>query len=80
MAKISGYRSDQIRNLPTAPPYQGFEADWFYINGAFGMVAEVGVQFKPPESDIAPEVERNYKSYLLFIDEAPLQNLKGPGK
>lgn len=77
MATYSQYKSDQISGIQTAPPPYGFEADWFYANGAFGMVAEVGVQFRPPASDIEPEVTRNYRSYTLFIDEAPVVTLKG---
>jgi hypothetical protein len=76
MATYAQYKSDQIRNVQTAPPYHGFEADWFYLNGALGMVAEVGIQFRPPVSDIQPEINRNYKSYLLFISEAPMVKLK----
>lgn len=76
MAELARYRPDQIRNIGTAPPYHGFEADWFYANGAFAMVAEVGEQFKPPDSDIQPEVTRNYKAYMLFIEEAPVVELK----
>lgn len=76
MAEFARYRSDQIRNVGTALPYHGFEADWFYANCAFAMVAEVGEQFKPPDSDIQPEITRNYKAYMLFIEEAPVVELK----
>jgi hypothetical protein len=72
MGEMARYRSEQINNIQTAPPYHGFEADWFYANGAFGMVAEVGMEFTPSATEIAPEVNRNYRPYLLFIEEAPL--------
>lgn len=76
MATLSNYKAFQIRKLNTAPPYQGFEADWFYTNGAFGIVCEFGQQFIPPSSAIEQEVNRNYPAFLLFIEEAPVTNLK----
>lgn len=76
MGKLSGYKVVQIRKINTAPPYRGFEADWFYMNGAFAIVCEFGQQFMPPSSMIEPEVNRNYLAYLLFIEEAPVVNLK----
>lgn len=75
MANLANYSSSNIRSIRTAQPYHGFEADWFYENGAFAIVSEVSLDFKPAESTIAPEVERNYKAYLLFIEEAPVVNL-----
>lgn len=72
MGKLSGYKIYQIRRINTAHPYHGFEADWFYMNGAFGIVAEFGQKFMPASSAIEPEVNRNYPAYLLFIEEAPL--------
>lgn len=76
MGRLSGYKAFQIRRLRTAPPYRGFEADWYYMNGAFGMVCEFATSFKPPASMIEPEVNKNYQAFLLFIEEAPLARLK----
>ena len=71
MASLARYQIKQIHEIQTAQPYRGFEADWFYENGAFAIVAEVGLEFIPPESTIIGEVERNYDAYLLFVNEAP---------
>lgn len=78
MGQLTGYRPTSISGIQTAPPYHGFEADWFYYNGCFAMVTEFGQTKRPPASDIAPEVQKTFRAFVLFIEEAPLVKVNPP--
>ena len=71
MKELSGYRHVQL-NGKSAPPYHGYELDWFHQHGAFAIVNEVGSNFRARRSEIAKETNNNYEAMLLFIREAPL--------
>lgn len=71
MSKTSGYRYEQLLRQ-SAPPYYGYETDWYYRNGAFAFVNEIGTSFEARGSEIKTEVDKNYKAFIVFIREAPL--------
>ena len=70
MAVSSEYEPQHIYGH-SAPPYYGYEVDWFHKWGAFSIVTEIGNSFDR-ESEIRSQIDRCYESFLVFIDEAPL--------
>lgn len=70
MSKFNGYKVVQCRKVPTALPYRGFEIDWFYRQGTFSTVVEIGHEFKPNKLQIPVEVNKNFDSYMYFIRNA----------
>lgn len=76
MGQMSSYKVDRACNM-YARPILGSEVDWYYRNGAFAIVMEVGThQRKPSLPEIQSEFQRTYKSVLLFIQEAPVVEIK----
>lgn len=58
-------------------PIYGGELDWYYRQGSFAIVIEMGThQHIPTINDIQSEFNATYKAVLLFIKEAPLIKLK----
>ena len=71
MKTTSGYKYVQLYKH-SAPPYYGYEVDYFFNKGSLSIVNEIGQNFKAEKNEIAIEVENNYRSFLTFIEEAPL--------
>lgn len=71
MSALSGYEYEKLYRQ-SAPPYYGYEEDWYYQNGAFSMVNEIGSRFEANREEIAREVKINQKVIELFIQEATL--------
>jgi len=71
MKTTSGYGYVQLYRQ-SAPPYHGYEVDYFFNKGALSIVNEIGRNFKAEKEEISTEVKNNYKSFLTFIEEAPL--------
>lgn len=58
-------------------PIYGTEVDWYYRNGAIGIVCEFGTHQRiPSRSDIEDEHKRTYQAFLHFVKEAPLVEVK----
>lgn len=70
MKSVSGYNHEQLLRQ-SAPPYYGYEVDWFHKHGAFAVVNEIGDHFQPSKNEIANEVKTNVPVLKIFIDEAP---------
>lgn len=79
MGRDSGYHFEQLRRQ-SAPPYYGYEADWYHKHGAFSIVTEIGRSFQARHSEVVGETPGNYKSFLTFIKEAPLVMSRQPSK
>jgi hypothetical protein len=71
MASLTGYKAEQLLRQ-SAPPYYGYEVDWYYKNGAFAFVNEIGTRFEAYGAEIKVETEKNYKAFLIFIEKAPV--------
>jgi predicted deacylase len=71
MASVTGYKYEQLLRQ-SAPPYYGYEADWYYKNGALAFVNEIGTRFEATGPEIRTEVEKNYKAFMIFINKAPV--------
>jgi len=71
MGELSGYRHVRLHGR-SAPPYYGYEIDWFHKHGACAIVNEVGTRFGARRDEIERETTNNYEATLLFIKEAPL--------
>ena len=72
MAKVTGYSPHQFRPGESAPPDYGYEADWFYKNGALAIVNEIGSSFDAHKDEIAREADVNLKAFIIWIREAPI--------
>jgi len=71
MANLSNYRLLRACEV-YGTPIIGGELDWFYKNGAFVVVFELGThQNIPTKEEIDYERNRTWKSFLLFLEEAP---------
>lgn len=71
MANLSNYRLLRACEI-YGTPIIGGELDWFYKNGAFVVVFELGTHQKiPTKEEIDYERNRTWKSFLLFLEEAP---------
>lgn len=58
-------------------PIYGAEMDWYYKNGAFGVVCEYGTHQRiPTPEEIKSEFDRTFKAVLKFIEKAPVVELK----
>jgi len=58
-------------------PIYGTEVDWYYRNGAAGIVMEFGTHQRIPSvSDIKTEFDRTYKAVLHYYDKAPLMKIR----
>ncbi len=58
-------------------PIFGTEVDWYYRNGSFPIVMEVGTHQRIPTTpEIQDEYRRTWTAFLYFIKEAPMVNLK----
>lgn len=76
MAQMSDYKIDRACNL-YGKPILGSEVDWYYRNGAFAIVMEIGThQEKPTKDQIASEFIRTWESVKHFLKEAPLVEIK----
>lgn len=76
MAEMSDYKIDRACNLYGKPIF-GTEIDWYYRNGAFAIVMEIGThQEKPTQEQINTEFNRTWESVKYFIKEAPLVEIK----
>lgn len=54
-------------------PIHGTEVDWYYRNGAFSIIMEMGNHQRIPEySETKGEFDRTFKAVLYFIDKGPL--------
>jgi len=71
MCGESGYEWEQLLRQ-SAPPYYGYEADWYHKHGAFAFVNEIGHNFAARQPEIESETKANYKAFLIYIREAPL--------
>lgn len=71
MKQASRYNYVQLHKQ-SAPPYYGYEVDYFFYKGSFSIVNEIGMNFRAEKTEIVREVEDNYPSFLIFIEEAPL--------
>jgi hypothetical protein len=72
MASMANYRMDRACNMYNRPIH-GSEVDWYYRNGAFAIVMELGThQQRPSVNDIQSEYNRTWAAVKLFIQEAPL--------
>jgi hypothetical protein len=71
MSRLSRYGIKQACYVYGRPIY-GTEMDWYYRNGAVGMVIEYGIhQRKPTNSEIKTEFDKTFEAVLYFMDEAP---------
>jgi hypothetical protein len=71
MSRVTGYRAEQTYRQ-SAPPYFGYEADWFHKHGAMAIVNEIGTNFVAIPDEVRHEVEVNLKAFKIWIREAPL--------
>ena len=72
MSKVSKYKINQTCFNYNRPIF-GTEVDWYYRNGAFSVVMEVGThQIRPSIKEIKEEFERTWKAVQIFIEKAPL--------
>lgn len=79
MSNMSNYNLKYCSKLYGTPIF-GSEVDWYYRNGAFAIVAEFGShQNKPTIKQIQEEFERTWASFKLFLEEAPLIEIKTTG-
>lgn len=70
MADVAKYKIDKACNLYTKPIH-GTDVDYFYKNGAFSIVMEIGTHQVPPTLDqTKSEFERTWESILLFLEES----------
>lgn len=70
-AQMCQYRIDRACNV-YGRPIMGGEVDWYYRNGAFSVVMEIGTHQQPPSmQEIQSEFQRTYKGLLYFIQDAP---------
>jgi hypothetical protein len=75
-AKLCNYRIIRACQMYSQPIY-GTEVDWYYRNGSFAVVMEIGVhQNIPTLKEIEEEFNRTFKGILYFIQKAPLVQLK----
>lgn len=71
MGQLSQYRVGKLCNNYSYLIY-GVEADWYYRNGAFAFVIEVGSHQRPPSAnEIKSEFDRTWEGFLYFLEEAP---------
>lgn len=71
MKQASGYRFAQLDHR-SAPPYYGYETDWYYNHGAFSIVNEIGRNFYVNPREVETEINANYPAFVIFIRESPL--------
>ena len=72
MSKSSSYKINRTCFNYNRPIF-GTEVDWYYRNGAFSVVMEVGThQIRPSKKEITEEFERTWKAVQIFIEKAPL--------
>lgn len=71
MGSLSHYGMKQA-GFNYGVPIFGTEIDWYYRNGAFSLVMEIGAHQRPPNPDeVRSEFERTFGAILHFIEEAP---------
>jgi len=70
MSSQSGYNYEQLYRQ-SAPPYFGYEIDWYYKHGAISIVNEIGRNFEATNAEVALEVDKNYSAFITFIKDAP---------
>jgi predicted deacylase len=71
MGQSSGYTYQQLLRQ-SAPPYYGYEADWYYHHGALSMVNEIGRSMAANPSETKSETDSNYSAFKIWIRESPL--------
>jgi predicted deacylase len=64
MGQLNNYSNSRSNNIGTAK-------DFYHANGAIAITWEFGTSLRPPERYIQQEVDRTYRSMLLFIEKAP---------
>jgi hypothetical protein len=71
MGNSADYRVLKISQLYGHPIF-GTESDYYYRNGSFSIVIELGThQKKPSFEDTKKEFERTIISFLMFVKESP---------
>ena len=76
MQNKSGYKMLKLSKVYGRPIY-GTEADWYYRQGFFSVVAEYGNHQKPPTfNEIRKEFLQTFKAILYFIEVAPQVRVK----
>lgn len=71
MGSVSGYKAEQLLRQ-SAPPYYGYEVDWYHKHGAMAVVNEIGTRFNATTAEVQAEVKLNLPAFMIFIDEAPI--------
>lgn len=71
MCVQSGYTWKQLER-ESAPPYYGYEADWYYKHGALSIVNEIGSTFTASPGEVRSETEKNFKAFKIWIRESPI--------
>lgn len=70
MGTLSNYKVIKTSELYNRPIF-GTENDWYYRNGSFSIVMELGThQKKPSIEDTKIEFDRTIKSFIYFIKES----------
>jgi hypothetical protein len=71
MGGLANYKVLKISQLYGHPIF-GTESDYYYRNGSFSIVMELGThQKKPSFEDTEKEFNRTVQSFLLFVKESP---------
>lgn len=70
MASMSGYR---VGSVGSSGRGNGYDVDWYYMQNACAILVEWGngPRHEMSYSEVKPELDRNYKAFLLFFKEAP---------
>lgn len=71
MEALSRYGSKQA-GFNYGTPIFGTEVDWYYRQGSFSLVMEIGTHQRPPSmEEVRSEFERTFGAVMYFIEEAP---------
>lgn len=73
MSKLCGYKVKKSSDFYPGHTIVGGACDWFYRHGCFAVTPEFGTtQRRSSDREIKEELNRVYKAFVLFIQEAPL--------
>ncbi len=76
MSKLSGYKKIRSCEIYGTPIF-GSEIDWYYRKGSFSIICEFGTHQRiPTKQEIEEEFNRTWKSFLYFLTEAPIIEIK----
>lgn len=76
MSKLSGYKKMRSCQIYGTPIF-GSEIDWYYRQGSFSVICEFGTHQRiPAKQEIEEEFNRTWKSFLYFLKEAPIVEIK----